>query len=85
MSTTITSYLIGCYKVYISLDFLIRYGISNPLDDVEILGEYVRGMHAKDALCPNRDESLGIEIPIGKGEVDFPLLIPSETLLKKQT
>lgn len=49
--------------------------MAHPLDAVEILGEYVRGMHAKDALWPNRDESLGIEVPVGKGEVDFPLLI----------
>jgi len=62
---------------YVNLDpaNLILYGMAHPLDAVEILGEYVRGMHAKDALWPNRDESLGIEVPVGKGEVDFPLLI----------
>jgi len=64
-------------NVYVNLDpaNLILYGMAHPLDAVEILGEYVRGMHAKDALWPNRDESLGIEVPVGKGEVDFPLLI----------
>ena len=64
-------------NAYVNLDpaNLILYGMAHPLDAVEILGEYVRGMHAKDALWPNRDESLGIEVPVGKGEVGFPLLI----------
>jgi sugar phosphate isomerase/epimerase len=64
-------------NAYVNLDpaNLILYGMAYPLDAVEILGEYVRGMHAKDAFWPNRDESLGIEVPVGKGEVDFPLLI----------
>ena len=64
-------------NAYVNLDpaNLILYGMAHPLDAVEILGEYVRGMHAKDALWPNRDEELGIEVPVGKGEVDFPLLI----------
>ena len=57
---------------------LLKYlhnGMAHPLDAVEILGEYVRSMHAKDALWPNRDEGLGIEVSVGKGEVEFPLLI----------
>jgi len=68
---------IGLDNIGINLDpaNLILYGMAHPLDAVEIFGEYVRGMHAKDALWPNRDESLGIEVPVGKGEVGFPLLI----------
>ncbi|MBU4314243.1 MAG: sugar phosphate isomerase/epimerase [Actinobacteria bacterium] len=64
-------------NAYVNLDpaNLILYGMAHPLDAVEILGEYVRGMHAKDALWPNRNEGLGIEVPVGRGEVDFPLLI----------
>ncbi|MBA7498915.1 hypothetical protein ES704_01654 [subsurface metagenome] len=64
-------------NAYVNLDpaNLILYGMAHPLDAVEILGEYVRGMHAKDALWPNRNEGLGIEVPVGKGEVNFPLLI----------
>jgi len=67
---------IGLENIGINLDpaNLILYGMAHPLDAVEILGEYVRGMHAKDALWPNRNEGLGIEVPFGKGEVDFPLL-----------
>ena len=68
---------IGLDNIGINLDpaNLILYGMAHPLDAVEILGEYVRGMHAKDALWPNRNEGLGIEVPVGKGEVDFPLLL----------
>jgi len=67
---------IGLDNIGINLDpaNLILYGMAHPLDAVEILGEYVRGIHAKDALWPNRDEGLWIEVPVGKGEVDFPLL-----------
>lgn len=61
----------------INLDLanLILCGMATPLDAVEVLGEYVGGMHAKDALWPNCDEGLGIEVPVGEGDVDFPLLI----------
>ena len=45
-------------------------------DAVEIFGEYVRGMHAKDGVWPNLDEVLGRETPLGEGKVNFPLLIP---------
>jgi len=69
---------LDCEKVGINLDpaNLIIYGKANPLDACEIFGRYVRGMHAKDALWPNRDEHLGPEVPLGKGEVRFELLIP---------
>ncbi|MCX7916977.1 MAG: sugar phosphate isomerase/epimerase [bacterium] len=68
---------IGMENVGINLDpaNLILYGKANPLDAVEIFGEYVKSMHGKDGLWPNRDESLGIEVPIGEGMVNFPVLI----------
>jgi len=68
---------LGMDNVGINLDpaNLILYGMAHPLDAVEIFGEYVKGVHAKDALWPNRNEPLGIEVPLGEGEVNFPLLI----------
>jgi sugar phosphate isomerase/epimerase len=65
-------------SAYVNFDpaNLILYGMAHPLDAVEILGNYIKGMHAKDALWPNREEKLGIEVPVGKGEVNYPLLIP---------
>ncbi|MBN1352750.1 sugar phosphate isomerase/epimerase [candidate division KSB1 bacterium] len=65
-------------NLYINLDpaNLILYGMANPLDAIEIFGEYVRGMHAKDGVWPNRNESLGLETPLGEGKVNFGLLLP---------
>lgn len=68
---------IGMDNVGINFDpaNLILYGKANPIDAVEIFEEYVKGMHAKDALWPNRDEVLGKEVPIGEGMVNFPLIL----------
>lgn len=68
---------IGMDNVGINLDpaNLILYGKANPIDAVEIFGEYVKSMHGKDGLWPNRDEYLGKEVPIGEGMVNFPLLL----------
>ncbi len=68
---------IGMDNVGINLDpaNLILYGKANPLDAVEIFGEYVKSMHGKDGLWPNRDEYLGKEVPIGEGMVNFPVLL----------
>lgn len=54
---------------------LILYGKANPIDAVEIFGEFVKGFHAKDGLWPNRGEILGQEVPLGEGMVNFPLLL----------
>lgn len=68
---------IGTGNAFINLDTanLVLYGKANPIDAVEIFGDYVRGMHAKDGLHPNRGEGLGIEVPVGEGEVNFPLVL----------
>ncbi len=69
---------VGTDNLGVNLDpaNLILYGMANPLDAAEILGEYVKGMHAKDGVWPNRDEVLGHETPLGQGRVRFDLLIP---------
>jgi len=54
---------------------VILYGKSNPLDCVELFGERIRACHLKDGVWPNRDESLGHEVPLGEGQVNFPVLI----------
>jgi len=43
---------IGLHNMGVNLNpaNLILYGMAHSLDAVEILGEYVRGMHAKNAL-----------------------------------
>lgn len=69
---------IGLPNAGVNLDpgNLILYGMAHPLDAVEIFGNDVRGFHAKDGKWPNRDEGLGIEVPVGEGEASFPLLLP---------
>jgi sugar phosphate isomerase/epimerase len=54
---------------------LILYGKGNPVDALDVLGKYVAGLHAKDGLFPSNPKELGGEVPIGRGKVDFPLLI----------
>jgi L-ribulose-5-phosphate 3-epimerase len=54
---------------------LILYGKANPLDAIELLGPYIQGIHAKDGLWPTNPKTLGEEVPIGKGKVDFPRII----------
>jgi len=54
---------------------LILYGKANPVDAIETLAPYVQGIHAKDGLFPTNPRQLGEEVTIGKGKVDFPLII----------
>jgi sugar phosphate isomerase/epimerase len=50
---------------------LILYGKANPSDALEILGPYVRSIHAKDGKWPTDPMRLGEEVLIGSGAVDF--------------
>ena len=50
---------------------LILYGKANPVDAVDIIGPYVRSVHAKDGKWPTDPSKLGEEVVIGQGRVDF--------------
>lgn len=50
---------------------LILYGKANPVDAVDIIGNDVRSVHAKDGKWPTDPSKLGEEVLIGKGLVDF--------------
>lgn len=50
---------------------LILYGKANPVDALEVFGQYVRNIHAKDGFYPTNGHKLGCEVPIGMGKVDF--------------
>jgi L-ribulose-5-phosphate 3-epimerase len=65
---------VGTGNVGVNLDTanLILYGKGNPVDALDVVGPYVRGMHAKDGLFPTDPKNLGREVAIGKGKVDFP-------------
>ena len=68
---------VGLDNVGVNFDAanLILYGKANPLDAVEILGPYIQGVHAKDGLYPTDPKRLGVEVAIGEGKVNFPVLI----------
>ena len=68
---------IGLDNLGINLDpaNLICYGKANPVDALDIIGKYVRDVHAKDSLYPVNGRDLGLEQPLGEGKVNFPRLI----------
>lgn len=50
---------------------LILYGKANPVDALDVIGKYVRNVHAKDGTYPTNGMQLGCETKIGEGKVDF--------------
>ena len=68
---------IGTGNLGINLDpaNLLMYGKANPIDALDILGPYVKGVHAKDGEYPTDPNDLGVEKPLGEGRVDFPRFI----------
>ncbi len=68
---------VGTGNLFVNLDpaNLIMYGKANPVDALDVLGGYVRGVHAKDGLYPVNGHDLGAEVRLGEGRVDFPRLI----------
>lgn len=68
---------IGCNNLGINLDpaNLIMYGKANPVDALDVFGEYIRGVHGKDGCYPVGGRELGAEVPLGQGKVDYPALI----------
>jgi L-ribulose-5-phosphate 3-epimerase len=50
---------------------LILYGKANPVDAIDVLGPYIKSMHAKDGRWPTDPSKLGEEVVIGQGLVDF--------------
>ena len=69
---------IGAKNLGINFDCanLIMYGKANPLDALDIIGHLVRGTHCKDGKYPTNPRKLGMECPLGEGDVNFPKLIP---------
>ena len=69
---------VGTGNVGINLDpaNLLMYGKANPIDALDVFGQYVRGVHAKDGEYPTDGTHLGVEKPIGEGRVNFPVLVP---------
>ncbi len=68
---------VGTGNLGINLDpaNLILYGKGNPIDALDVFGQYVRNIHVKDGMYPTDGEKLGREVQVGKGKVRFPELI----------
>ena len=68
---------VGTGNLGINLDTAnpILYGKANPVDMLRILGDYVCDLHIKDGKWPTDGWKLGVETPIGEGDVDFPGVI----------
>lgn len=64
---------VGTDNLFVNLDTanLILYGRANPVDALEVFGQYVRNIHAKDGCYPTNGHSLGEEKRLGEGMVDF--------------
>jgi L-ribulose-5-phosphate 3-epimerase len=64
---------VGLDNMRVNLDTanLILYGKGNPSDAMDVIGKYVHGLHGKDGLFPTNPKSLGREVAIGQGKVDF--------------
>lgn len=53
----------------------LAYDSDEPIRALEVLKNYIVGVHCKDACRPRGKGMLGEERPLGKGKVDIPLLI----------
>ena len=64
---------VGCDNLFVNLDTanVILYGMANPVDSLDVIGTYVRNIHAKDGFYPTNGHDLGREVPLGEGKVDF--------------
>lgn len=50
---------------------LLIYGNANPIDGLNLLGKYVRSVHAKDGTYPTGGYITGVETVMGEGEVNM--------------
>lgn len=68
---------IGFDNLGVNLDpaNLLMYGKANPVDALDVFGEYVMGIHGKDGCYPTNGHALGDEVPLGQGKVNYPLFI----------
>lgn len=65
---------VGTGNLGVNLDpaNLILYGKANPVDALDVFGQHVKGIHAKDGLYPTDPMKLGHEVKVGEGKVRFP-------------
>jgi sugar phosphate isomerase/epimerase len=68
---------VGMENVGVNFDpaNLLMYGKANPLDAIDALFPTIRCVHVKDGFYPTNTRDLGVEAPLGEGQVGFPALI----------
>lgn len=54
---------------------LIMYDRGHPVHAVDVYGDLIKLVNAKDGLYPTGTRELGKEVQVGQGEVNFPLLM----------
>lgn len=54
---------------------LIMYDRGHPTNALKVYGNYIKLVNFKDGLYPTDPVNLGKEVPIGRGEVNFPVFI----------
>lgn len=69
--------VVGTDNLGVNLDTanLVLYGKANTVDAVDILGKYIKNLHAKDGFYPTNGRELGRQVCIGDGIVDFRAVI----------
>lgn len=69
--------VVGTDNLGVNLDTanVILYGKSNPVDALDVFGDKVRNLHAKDGQYPTNGHFFGEETRLGDGKVDFRALI----------
>lgn len=50
---------------------MILYGNDRPIPAMDVLGQWVDGVHCKDGTWPTEQDKLGHETPLGDGEVNM--------------
>lgn len=68
---------LNCSNLKVNFDpaNMLLYDMGNPVEAVEILAPYIRSVHLKDANRPKVKGAWGEEVPLGQGQVNFPLFL----------
>jgi sugar phosphate isomerase/epimerase len=62
--------------VFLDAANLVLYGKGNPVDALDVIGKYVRGVHAKGGFYPTDTTHLGKQVPASQpSKVDWPQII----------
>jgi sugar phosphate isomerase/epimerase len=54
---------------------MILYGNEDPIAAMQVLRNRIDGVHCKDGRWPTQPDQLGLETPLGEGDVNVPLWI----------